>query len=214
MSEEGQTQSPPIPVGASNAPEIPGLAVSSHLVLNHWFRLWPCNSTADAYINLSHHRFYTHLPLIPAAQTHSLLVPGPAHSWICAELFQHASQEFLLLFSFDFWLVFCHLSLLKCLWENLRGQGLQEQVRSLEAMGRRRQEEGGTTLPSIWSESHSCGRACSWKDFSSSKYACLPCQISPWNTLILFLIRTLLPFADICDPSIYNAFQLTCWSNV
>lgn len=51
------------------------------------------------------------------------------------------------------------------------------------------------------------------QDFSSSKYAGLPCQISPWNTLILFLIRTLLPFADICDPSIYNAFQLSCWSN-
>ena len=32
--------------GTLLAPEFPGLVMPSHLVLNHWFRLWPGNCTA------------------------------------------------------------------------------------------------------------------------------------------------------------------------
>lgn len=103
---------------------------------------------------------------------------------------------------FNFWLVFCHLSLLKCFCEDLRAPELQGEVKELEAMGRQRQEEDRNTMLSAWRKTHYYSKAASWKDFSGSKYAVLPCYISPGNTLILFLIRTPLPFTDIWDRGI------------
>jgi len=78
--EEGWTQASHLLVTQVLAPELLGLATSSQLVLNHWFRLWPGNSYA--------------LPEMPQTLSSSLAVWGllGSHVHVCGMVhFRHVA---------------------------------------------------------------------------------------------------------------------------